>query len=151
MLFVILTTMHSVFFLCSVAWSLLGITLGFYQCNVVPVYYDNIEHNFIMWNVGWSLMDNIPRDVYLQLCKVVPRELRQQGKGFFLVQCCLEPQGQHCIGFFLCNVVQGVLRQHCMGLFPVQCCMEPLGQHCTKFLSVPCCTRSIKTTLNMMG
>ena len=48
----------------------------------------------------------------------------------FLVQCCVEPQRQHYIGFPLCNVVPGVLRQYYTGLFLVYCCLEPQGQHC---------------------
>ena len=66
------------------------------------------------------------------------------------MQCCLEPLGQHCIGFQLCNVVQRVLRQHCTGFFLMQCSLELFGQHCIGFLPVQCYTRSIKTTLDRM-
>ena len=33
------------------------------------------------------------------------------------MHCCLEPQKEHCIGFYQCNVVTAVLRQHCTGYF----------------------------------
>ena len=82
------------------------------------------------------------------------------------MQNCLEPLGQHCVGFFfLCNVIPIVLRQHCTGFFIaesyleclgfqlcnavprllrqystefllMQCCLEPFGQHCIVFLTV---------------
>ena len=63
--------------------------------------------------------------------------------GFFYLQFCLKPLGQHCIGFTLCNVVPGVFRTT-----PVQCCLEPLRQHSTGFWPVQSCPKSIKTILN---
>ena len=80
-----------------------------------------------MCNVSWSLKDNIEQT--FNLCKVVPAVLKQHCRRscpvqccpmsikttlnrIFLVQCCLEPHGQHYIGFPLCYVVPGVLRQH---------------------------------------
>ena len=82
------------------------------------------------------------------LCNVVPRELRQHWKGFFLVQCCLKPEQQHYTGLFLCNVVPRVLTQHWTWLFPVQCCLKSLGQHYTRFFHVQCYPSSIKITLH---
>ena len=65
-------------------------------------------------NVVRRFLENIAQAFYL--CNVVPRELRQQWTEFFLVQYCLEPQGQYCLGYF------------------------PLR----------CCSKSIKTRLNMI-
>ena len=63
--------------------------------------------------------------------------------------CCMKPQGQHRIGFYLWNVVPVILRQNFRGFFPAQCCLEPLGQHCTGFLPVYCYPKSVKAVLNM--
>ena len=54
---------------------------------------------------------------------------RKYCQDFFNVPCCLEPLGQHGIGFFLYNVVLGLLRQHCTGFFTVQCFLALLGQY----------------------
>ena len=78
--------------------------------------------------------------------------------GFFPVQCCLEPLGQHCTGVFLCNIVFGVFqttlhrdltcamlsqRQHWTKFLLVHCCLEPQGQHCTWFYSMQYCPKII--------
>ena len=79
------TTLHRVF-----SWAMLS-----------QEYYDNITQDFFMCNAVWSLSSDIAQGFYLR--NIVLRVLRQY--WFFLVQCCLEPQGQHCIG-----------------LLPVLCC-----------------------------
>ena len=98
--------------------------------------------------------------IRFQLCKVVPRLLRQSYTGFFLMQCCLIAQDFFLCnvvwglldniaqGFYLCNVVPRVLRQHCIGFIYMQSCLEPFGQHCIGFSAVQCCSTSIKTNLN---
>ena len=50
--------------------------------------------------------------------------------------------------FYLGNVVPRVLKRHWRGSLPVEYCLEPLGQHKTKFLTVKCCPKCIKITLN---
>ena len=75
--------------------------------------------------------------------------LRRQCTGFFPVQCCLEPLGECCTGFFLCNIFPRVLKQLCRELSPVNCCLGPLGQHCARFLLVQCCPKSIKIKLKL--
>ena len=97
----------------------------------------------MLLEVTWAILHRV------YLCNIVPKELRQHWKVFFLVQCCLEPQEQqYRAGFFLCNVVSRVLRQHWTGISPVQCCLEPHGQHYTRFFPVQCCPRSIKEILH---
>ena len=44
----------------------------------------------------YSLSDNIAKG--FDLCNVAPGVLRQHCTRFFLLQCCLEPLGQYCIG-----------------------------------------------------
>ena len=60
-------------------------------------WYSDIALGFFLCNVVWSLLGNIAQD-FCQ-CSVVPRVLRQYWTGFFHVQCCLEPLGQHCTRF----------------------------------------------------
>ena len=143
-------------------------------------YQSKIAQDFFIYNVFWSLWDNITYRFYLH--NVVPRVLRQHCTGVSLMQCCLEPLRQHCIGFwpvqcyprsikttldrifsyamlsgaswaiphrvFSCpDVVPSVLRQHCTGLFLMQCCLELFGQHCIDFWPAPCCPKSIKAKL----
>ena len=74
--------------------SLLGITQGFYLCNVVSRVSRQQWKGFLPYNVVWNLSDNIAQGFYL--CNAVPRVLRQHWTGFFHVHCCLEP---HCIGY----------------------------------------------------
>ena len=117
-------------------------------------YYDDIEQNFFMWNVVWKPIGQYSlHEVFTCGCTMLPREnLKHQGQGLILVQCRLEPQGQHYIGFFLCNVVPGVLRKHCHRTFSGSMLSGAswLGQHCTRFLPLQCCPKGIKITLNKM-
>ena len=105
------------FFPCSVIWISWALNRVFTCAMLFREYHHNIEHDFFMCNAVWSLLNNTAQGFYLWLCNVVPRELRQQGKEFFLVQCFMESQGQHYIGFFPCNVAPGVLRQRYTGFF----------------------------------
>ena len=68
--------------------------------------------------------------------------------GFFLCNVVWSLLGNIAQGFCLCNIVARVLRHYWTECFHVQCCLEPLGQHCARFLSVQCCRKSIKRTLN---
>ena len=87
---------------------------------------DDNAIGFCLCNVVWSLLGNIALGFYL--CSVVPRELRQHWKGFFLVQCCLEPQGQHYnIGFFPLQCCPRSIKTTLHKIFPTQCCLEPVG------------------------
>ena len=45
------------------------------------------------------------------------------------------------------NVISDVFRQHWQDDIPIQF-WEPLWQHCTGFLSMKCCPKNIKRTLN---
>ena len=87
-------------FMCNVVWSLLdNIAQGFYLCNVVPRVLRQHWTKLFPCNVVWRLLDNIAQGFYLW--NVVQGELRQYWTGLFLVQCCLEPHGQHCLGYLL--------------------------------------------------
>ena len=93
------------FFLCNITWSLLGnITQDFYLCHVVSRVLRQHRTKYLPFNVVWRLLENIAQSIYL--FNVVPRELRKHWTKFFLVQCCVESQRQHCLG---CSVL-------------VQCC-----------------------------
>ena len=116
------TALHRIFsceMLSSASWATLN---KVFTCAVLfQKYYDNIEQDFFPCDVIWSLLDNIAQGFCM--CNVVPRVLRQNWIESFLVQCCLEHQGQHCLRyllvqcypktikttlnriFFLCNVV----------------------------------------------
>ena len=62
------------------------------------MYLDNIGKTMFLYNTG-SLWDNNAEGFCL--CNVVPRVLKEHWTGFFLMQCCQEPEGQHYIRFFL--------------------------------------------------
>ena len=88
----------------------------------------------------------------------------------FLIQCCLEPFGQHCIGFSAMQCcpksikitlhrtfsytklsvasAETILHTFAYNTFFMQFCLEPLGQYCIGFSPVQCYSKSIKTTLN---
>ena len=51
---------------------------------------------FSLCKIVWSLSDIAQG---FDLCNVVPRVLRQHCTKFFLIQYCMEPLRQHCIGF----------------------------------------------------
>ena len=74
-----------------------------FVCNAM-MYLDNIGQMIFLWNAGipW---DNIAQSFYL--CNVVPRVLKKHSTWFFLMQCCLEPSGQHYIRLFQCNFSPG--------------------------------------------
>ena len=73
----------------------------FVQCCLEPKVASRVLRQpwlgFFLCIVVWSLQDNIAWSFYL--CNVVPVVLRPDYISFFLVQCCLEPLGQHCAGF----------------------------------------------------
>ena len=78
--------------------SLLGITQGFYLCNVVSrVLRQTTVERISPIQCCLNLSDNIAQGFYM--CNAVPRLLRQHWTGFFHVHRCLEPQGNHCIGY----------------------------------------------------
>ena len=82
----------------------------------------------------WSLSNNI--SLSFDLCNVVPRELRQHLTRLFLMQGCLEPLGQHCIGSEPAQYrPESIKWQHWTRFFHVHCCLEHQGQHCIRFLS----------------
>ena len=70
-------------------------------------YQGNIKQDFFLQNVVCSHSDNIAQN--FDLCNVIPRVLRQHCTRPFLIQSCLEPFGQHYIGFS-----------------PVQCCPKSI-------------------------
>ena len=83
------------FFLCNVAWSLLGnTTQGFFACAMLSQeYYNIIEQDCFMCNVVWSLLDNIAQGFLpVQCC---PKSIKSILNNIFPMQCCLEPLGQH--------------------------------------------------------
>ena len=72
-------------------------------------------------NVVWTLLENIAQDFFSYFVQCCPKKIKTLKKSF-LMQCCLQPQGQHYIGFFLWNIFPEVLRQHCKGFFfPLRC------------------------------
>ena len=83
------------------------------------------------------------------LCNVVPRVLRQHGIKYFLMQCCLEPQGQHCIDtrdtldtLVICSCTMlsdSTSSKHCTGKNPVQCCLNTAGTTFTVKNPMQCC------------
>ena len=103
--------------------------------------------------------------IYFDLCNVIPRVLRQHWAEFFLMQCCLEPLREYCIGFSAVNccptsikttlhaifsdaMLSGAFRATLHWFFLIQSCLEPLRQHCIEFWPVQCFPKSIKNTLN---
>ena len=56
------------------------------------------------------------------------------------MQSCLEPLGQHCIGF--------LSAQCCPKSIKTTCCVELFGQHCIEFRPVQFCPKSIKAKLH---
>ena len=88
------------FFLCTVFWSLLGnIKQGFYLCNVVPRVLRQHWTSFFQCNVVWSCMDNMAQGFFSYFVQCCPKRIKTTLKKVFLVQCCLQNQGQHYIGF----------------------------------------------------
>ena len=87
----------------------------------------------------------------MQCCpKSITRVLRHYWRGFFHVQCCLKPLGQHCTRFLPVQCCPKGIKRTLNKIFPVQYCLEPLGQHGTRFfqlLSAKCCPKKNKTTL----
>ena len=91
------------------------------------------------------------------LCKVVPRVLRQIYRWFTdLMQCCLEPLGQHGIGFlpaqccsksikwkfhriFLCNVIWSLSDNIAYGFDLRNVVARVLRQHCTGIFLIQSC------------
>ena len=71
--------------------------------------------------------------VGVQLCNFVPRVLRVHCKEFFLMQCCLEPLGQHFIGFQPMQCFPKSIKAKLHRMFFMQCCLEPLGQYCIEY------------------
>ena len=62
---------------------------------------------------------------------VVPRVLRQHWTWVFLMQCCLEPLGQHCIGFW-----------------PVHCCPKSIKTTLNRIFSYALLSGASRTTLH---
>ena len=83
-------------------------------------------------------------------CAMLSQEYYDNTEQIFHVQCCLEALGQHCTKFLsvAMQCCPKSIRTILNTIFSVQCCLEPLGQHCTRFLPVPCCSKSVKATLD---
>ena len=60
-------------------------------------YQGKIAQDFLYAMLSGASRTALHRVFYL--CNVVPRVLRQHCTRFFLIQCCLEPLRQRCIGF----------------------------------------------------
>ena len=87
------------FFMCNVVWSLMdNIAQGFYLWNVVLRWHWTW---FFLSNVVWSILDNMAQVFFQLLVQCCPKKIKTTLKKIFLVHCCLQPQGQHYIGFFL--------------------------------------------------
>ena len=69
-----------------------------------------------------------------QVCNIVPRILRQHWTRFFPVWCCLEPQGQYCIGYLPVQCCPRSIKTTLNRIFPVQCCLDSRGHYCTRCL-----------------
>ena len=136
-------TLHSIFF-CALLFRVPWATLHkVFTCTMLPKEYkDKIEKDFFLWIAVWSLLDNIGQG-FLYLIKCIKATLT----WFFTLNCCLEPQWQHCIGYLPVQYCPRSTKTTLNSIFPVQCCLEPLRQHCLRFLNVLCCPKSIKTTL----
>ena len=66
--------------------------------------------------------------------------LRQHWTGFFPVNYCPEPQGQH----WLDNIPMQcweLLEQHCSGFLHIKCCAKSIGQYWTGFFHMQCCVK----------
>ena len=83
---------------------------SFFLCNLVTDRtIKTILQRIFLCNVVWSLSDSNAHGFCLR--NVFAGVL--QRTGFFPLQCCLEPLGQHIVqGFYLCNAVPRVLRHH---------------------------------------
>ena len=123
-------------------------SVGQYNTKFLPVqckYYENTEHDFFIYNVVWSNLDNIAQGIFpIQCC---PKGIKTNLNRIFSCEMCLELLWQQYLGFYLCNVFPRVLKQYWTGIFLVQCCLKSLGQHYKRFFLVQYCPRSIKATL----
>ena len=107
-----------------------------------------------------SIEANLRRIFFMQCCL---EPLGQYCIGFLTVQCCPESikRTLHRIfsdanlsgaswttwdRVFTCRTKSISAKLH--RIFFMQCCLEPLGQHCIGFLTVQCCPKCIKKTLN---
>ena len=98
------TTLHRIFFLNKVVWSLSG----------------NISYSFQLWNVFSRVLRQQWTGFFLMQCCLEP--LRQHYIEVLSVQCCPDSIKKHCTGFFLIQTCLQPLRQHCIKFWPVQCC-----------------------------
>ena len=142
-------------FLYNVVWGLLGITQGFYLCDVVPRvlrrHWTEFFHVKCCLEAYWTIF--ITRGFYLWLYNVAPREFKTPRTR--INSCAMSSRTSrttHYIGFFFCNVAPGVLRKHCHRTFSGSMLSGAswLEQHCTRFLPLQCCPKGIKITLNKM-
>ena len=66
----------------------------FFTCAMLSQdYYDNIEQNFFMYNVVWSLLDNIVEGFTSEMLSQECQDNIEQ--DFFSMQCCLDSLRQH--------------------------------------------------------
>ena len=159
-------SLHRVF-LCNVVpkilqqhWTFLNLALLIFHQNAASGYFiHNIEQDFFMCSVVWSLLDSISQDFYLY--NVVPSVLRQHWIGFFscamlfrasrttlhrVFTCAVLSQeylGQQWTGFFLCNVVWSLLDYIAQGFYLCHVVWRVLRQHWTRFFHVECCVESL--------
>ena len=104
---------------------------------------DGIFSHAMLSGASWTILHRV-----FSCADVVPTVLRQQCTRLFLMHCCLELFGQHCIEFWSAQCCPKSIKAKLYRTFFMQCCLEPLGQHCIGFLPAQCCPKSIKTTLN---
>ena len=77
--------------------------------------------------LSWSISDNIA--LGFEPCNVVPRVLRRDWTGAFLIQCCLEHLG------------------HCVGFCPVQCCPKSIKTTFKRIFCYAMVSQASRTTL----
>ena len=149
-------TLNRIFFHVQCCLAPLGnnIAQRFYLCNVLPSVLRQQWTGFfscaMLSGASWITLHK----VFTSQCNVVPRELRQHWKGFFLMQCCLRASRTTLHKVFTCAVLfQEYLWQHWTGCFLTECFLcnvvwSLLDNIAQGFITVPCCPKSIKTTLN---
>ena len=86
-----------------------------------------------------AMLSGASRITWVFTCAMLSQEY---WKGFFLVQCCLEPQRQRCIGFLTVQCCRKSIKATLNRFFSLHCCLEPQGQYCIRFLPVQCCPRA---------
>ena len=100
-----------------------------FTCVMLPQeYYSNIEQDFFLCNVVWSLLDNIAQGVnsYKELLDSIVQ-------GFVMCSVAWSLSNNIAQGFYLCNIGPWLTNNFSWQI--------PLRQHCTKKLLVQCWPR----------